>query len=130
MNLRGRNRVSAEFNMSSMTDIVFLLLVFFMISSPVVTPEALDLLLPKAKGKTTHNQNLAVSIDQNRNIYINDQKIDKGQLKQELHRRLADQDDPTIILRTERSVPIQEAVDIMAIAKDNNYRIVLAVQPQ
>src|SRR5699024_9644432 len=117
MNLRGRNRVSAEFNMSSMTDIVFLLLVFFMISSPVVTLEALDLLLPKAKGKTTHHQNVAVSIDRNQNIYINDKKIDKSQLEQELNRQLADQEDPTIILRTERSVPIQEAVDIMAIAK-------------
>jgi len=130
MNLRGRNRVSAEFNMSSMTDIVFLLLVFFMISSPVVTPEALDLLLPKAKGKTTHHQNVAVSIDRNQNIYINDKKIDKSQLEQELNRQLADQEDPTIILRTERSVPIQEAVDIMAIAKDHKYRIVLAVKPQ
>lgn len=130
MNLRGRNKVSAEFNMSSMTDIVFLLLVFFMISSPVVTPEALDLLLPKAKGKTTHSQNLAVSIDGHQNIYINEKKIDKSQLEQELQRQLADQEDPTIILRTERSVPIQEAVDVMAIAKDHKYRIVLAVKPQ
>ena len=48
MNLRGRNKVSPEFSMSSMTDIVFLLLIFFMLTSPVITPEALDLILPKA----------------------------------------------------------------------------------
>jgi biopolymer transport protein ExbD len=52
MNLRGRNKVSAEFNMSSMTDIVFLLLIFFMLTSTMVTTNALDLVLPKAKGKT------------------------------------------------------------------------------
>jgi biopolymer transport protein ExbD len=49
MNLRGRNKVSAEFNMSSMTDIVFLLLIFFMLTSTMVTTNALDLVLPKAK---------------------------------------------------------------------------------
>lgn len=129
MNLKGRNRVSAEFNMSSMTDIVFLLLVFFMISSPVVTPEALDLILPKAKGKTTHNQNLAVSIDKNQNIFINNKQISKAELESTLRRELADQENPTIILRTEKSVPIQEAVDIMSIAKENEYKIVLAVKP-
>ena len=56
MNLRGRNKVNAEFSMSSMTDIVFLLLVFFLLTSPAITPDALDLILPKAKGKTTHQQ--------------------------------------------------------------------------
>lgn len=115
--------------MSSMTDIVFLLLVFFMISSPVVTPEALDLILPKAKGKTTHNQNLAVSIDKNQNIFINNKQISKAELESTLRRELADQENPTIILRTEKSVPIQEAVDIMSIAKENEYKIVLAVKP-
>ncbi len=130
MNLRGRNKISAEFNMSSMTDIVFLLLVFFMISSPIVTPEALDLILPKAKGKTTHNQNLAVSIDKNNTIFVNNKKVEKNELEAELRRQFAHQENPTIILRTENSVPIQEAVDIMAIAKDNNYKIVLAVKPK
>jgi biopolymer transport protein ExbD len=64
MNLRGRNKVSAEFNMSSMTDIVFLL-IFFMLTSTMVTTNALDLVLPKAKGKTDSNKNIAVSINKN-----------------------------------------------------------------
>lgn len=130
MNLRGRNKVSPDFNMSSMTDIVFLLLVFFMLSSPVVTPEALDLILPKAKGKTTHNQNLAVSIDKNKAVFIGEEKVAKDQLELELQKRLSGQEDPTIILRTEQSVSVQEAVDVMSIAKRNEYRIVLAVKPE
>jgi len=56
MNLRGRNKISPEFSMSSMTDIVFLLLVFFLLTSPAITPDALDLILPKAKGKSTNQQ--------------------------------------------------------------------------
>ena len=63
MNLRGRNRVSPEFNMSSMTDIVFLLLIFFMLTSTMVTTNALDLVLPKAKGKTDSNKSISVSIN-------------------------------------------------------------------
>ena len=62
MNLRGRNKISPEFSMSSMTDIVFLLLVFFLLTSPAITPDALDLILPKAKGKTTNVQKASVSI--------------------------------------------------------------------
>lgn len=129
MNLRGRNKVSAEFNMSSMTDIVFLLLVFFMISSPVVTPEALDLILPKAKGKTTSHQDISVNIDKDRNIFINAERVNKNQLELELQKRVGNLENPTIILRTEHSVPIQEAVDVMDIAQRNKFKLVLAVKP-
>lgn len=130
MNLRGRNKVSPEFSMSSMTDIVFLLLVFFMLTSPAVTPEALDLILPQAKGKTTTQQNVAVSIDKDLNVFVNSKKIDKNQLEIELQKRLKNQEDPTIILRSANSVPIQDAVDVMSIAKRNQYKIVLAVKPK
>ncbi|MBW2962717.1 ExbD/TolR family protein [Mesonia aestuariivivens] len=129
MNLRGRNKVSPEFSMSSMTDIVFLLLVFFMLTSPAVTPEALDLLLPKAKGKTSNQQNLAVSINKDLEVFINSEKINKNQLEIELQKRLRAEEDPTIILRAEQSVPIQDAVNVMDIAKRNKYKIVLAVKP-
>ena len=129
MNLRGRNKVSPEFSMSSMTDIVFLLLVFFMLTSPAVTPEALDLLLPKAKGKTSNQQNVAVSINKDLEVFINSEQINQNQLEIELQRRLRGEEDPTIILRAEQSVPIQDAVNVMDIAKRNKYKIVLAVKP-
>ncbi|MGO3706534.1 MAG: ExbD/TolR family protein [Mesonia hippocampi] len=129
MNLRGRNKVSPEFSMSSMTDIVFLLLVFFMLTSPVITPEALDLILPKAKGKTTNKQDLAVSITKDLSVYINDKKVGKNQLELELQKQLKGVENPTIILRAEESVPIQDAVNVMDIAKRNRYKIVLAVKP-
>lgn len=130
MKLRGRNKVSAEFSMSSMTDIVFLLLIFFMLTSPAITPEALDLILPKAKGKTSNVQNISVSITKDLQIYINDERVSSSSLEQKLKEKLAGVEDPTIILRAEEGVPIEKAVNVMDIANRNKYKIVLAVKPE
>ena len=70
-----RNKVSTEFNMSSMTDIVFLLLIFFMLTSTMVTTNALDLVLPKAKGKTDSNKSTSVSIDKDLNFFFDKYKL-------------------------------------------------------
>ena len=130
MKLRGRNKVSAEFSMSSMTDIVFLLLIFFMLTSPAITPEALDLILPKAKGKTTTVQNISVSITKDLQVYINDERVSSSSLEQKLKEKLSGVEDPTIILRAEEGVPIEKAVNVMDIANRNRYKIVLAVKPE
>lgn len=129
MNLRGRNKVSAEFSMSSMTDIVFLLLVFFLLTSPAITPDALDLILPKAKGKTTHQQNVSLSVTKKGAYYINKERVIKKNIALELDKILVGQKKPTIILRAEVGVPIEDAVFIMDIANKNNYKVVLAVRP-
>jgi len=130
MKLRGRNKVSAEFSMSSMTDIVFLLLIFFMLTSPAITPEALDLILPKAKGKTTTVQNISVSITKDLQVYINDERVSSSSLEQKLKEKLVGVEEPTIILRAEEGVPIEKAVSVMDIANRNKYKIVLAVKPE
>ena len=130
MKLRGRNKVSAEFSMSSMTDIVFLLLIFFMLTSPAITPEALDLILPKAKGKTTNVQSISVSITKDLQVYINDERVSSSSLEQKLREKLSGVEDPTIILRAEEGVPIEKAVNVMDIANRNRYKIVLAVKPE
>ncbi|WP_010232210.1 ExbD/TolR family protein [Gillisia marina] len=130
MNLRSRNKVSADFSMSSMTDIVFLLLIFFMLTSPAITPEALDLILPKAKGKTTNKSNLSVSITKDLQVYIDNDRISNSALESTLMTRLAGVEDPTIILRAEEGVPIEKAVNVMDIANRNKYKIVLAVKPE
>ncbi len=129
MNLRGRNKVSATFSMSSMTDIVFLLLIFFMLTSPVITPEALDLILPKAKGKTTNKHNLSVSINKELEIFINKDRVSESNLERNLIDRLKDVENPTIILRAEEGVPVEKAVKVMDIANRNRFKVVLAVKP-
>ena len=128
MKLKGRNKVSPEFSMSSMTDIVFLLLVFFMLTSNA--PNALDLLLPKAKGKSTNTQNVSVTIDKNLKYYVNNEQINKEYIEIELKKALEGQDKPTIILRAEENVAIKEAVNVMDIANRNKYKVILAVRPK
>ncbi|MDC6390986.1 biopolymer transporter ExbD [Maribacter sp. PR1] len=127
MKLKGRNKVSPDFSMSSMTDIVFLLLIFFMLTAN--SPNALDLLLPKAKGKSTNTQNVSVSIDKNLQYFVNNQRINGEYIEIELKKALEGQDKPTIILRAEENVAIKEAVNVMDIANRNNYKVILAVRP-
>ncbi len=128
MKLKGRNKVSPDFSMSSMTDIVFLLLVFFMLTSNA--PNALDLLLPKAKGKSTNTQNVSVTIDKNLKYFVNNEQINGEYIEIELRKALKGQEKPTIILRAEESVAIKEAVNVMDIANRNNYKVILAVRPK
>jgi len=128
MKLKGRNKISPEFSMASMTDIVFLLLVFFMLTSNA--PNALDLLLPKAKGKSTNTQNVSVTIDKDLKYFVNNEQINREYIEIELKKALEGQEKPTIILRAEESVAIKEAVNVMDIANRNNYKVILAVRPK
>jgi len=130
MDIRGRNKVNPNFNMSSMTDIVFLLLIFFMITSTLVTTSALDILLPKASGKTENKKSTSVSITKNLSFFIDNKKVNENKLEQDLLAILEGKENPTIILRAEEGVPIEKAVKIMDIANRNRFKVVLAVRPK
>jgi biopolymer transport protein ExbD len=127
MKFKGKNKIDPNFSMSSMTDIVFLLLIFFMLTANA--PNALDLLLPKAKGKSTNQQNVSVTINKNLEYFVNNEQINGEYIEIELKKALKDQDKPTIILRAEESVAIREAVNVMDIANRNSYKVILAVRP-
>ena len=127
MKLKGRNKISPDFSMSSMTDIVFLLLIFFMLTSN--SPNVLDLLLPKAKGKITNVQNISVTINKDLEYFVDKQRINKEYIELELKKALKGKEKPTIILRTEESVAIKEAVNVMDVANRNKYKVILAVRP-
>ena len=116
--------------MSSMTDIVFLLLVFFLLTSPAITPNALDLLLPEAKGKSTNQHQASVSITKEGAFFINKERIAKGQLESALSQVLNSVSKPTVILRAEQGVPIEQVVYVMDLANRRNYQVVLAVNPK
>ena len=130
MNLHGRNKVSATFSMSSMTDIVFLLLVFFLLTSPAITPNALDLLLPQAKGKSTNQQKASVSMTKDGVFYLNKERVTKGGLAKALDEVLNGQQKPAVMLRAEQGVPIEEVVYVMDLANQRSYQLVLAVNPK
>lgn len=130
MNIRGRNKVSPEFNMSSMTDIVFLLLIFFMLTSTMVTTNALDLVLPKAKGKTDSNKNISVSINKDLEFFIDKDKVQEADLEARLLSLFSNKEDKALILRAEEGVPIEKAVNVLDIANRNQIKVVLAVRPK
>ena len=130
MDIRGRNKINPNFNMSSMTDIVFLLLIFFMITSTLVTTSALDILLPKASGKTENKKSVSVTITKGMAYYIDMEKVNESQLESKLISLVGNQDAPTIVLRAEEGVPIEKAVKIMDIANRNRYKVILAVRPK
>lgn len=129
MRLRGRNKVTPEFNMSSMTDIVFLLLIFFMLASTLVTTSAIDILLPKASGKTENKKSVAVSIKKDLTYYIDQKRVGESVLENQLVQILSTQSQPTIVLRAEQSVPVQHVVKVMDIANRNKFKVILAVKP-
>jgi len=131
MAIRSRNKVDANFSMSSMTDIVFLLLIFFMVTSTLIAPNALKLLLPKSSHQTKANKPLTtVSITADLQFAIEKEIVPFNQLERQLRLkvgRVTNIDDaPTISLHVDKSVPMEEVVKVMNIAKNNKYRLILA----
>ncbi|MGB1971158.1 MAG: ExbD/TolR family protein [Flavobacteriaceae bacterium] len=131
MNLRGRNKISPEFNMSSMTDVVFLLLIFFMIASTLAKQlDTIEVKLPQAKGKTENRRSIAVTINENNRFFIDGKRVSKSGIKNELLATLKNQEEKVIVLRAQKSVAIDEVVYIMNIANRNAIKVVLAVDSQ
>ena len=131
MNLRGRNKITPEFNMSSMTDVVFLLLIFFMIASTLAKQlDTIEVKLPQAKGKTENRQSVAVTINENNRFFIDGKRTAKEAIKKELLAILSAQDEKVIVLRAQKSVAIDEVVYVMNIANENAIKVVLAVDAQ
>jgi biopolymer transport protein ExbD len=113
-----------------MTDIVFLLLIFFLITSTLVTTNALDLVLPSSNSKSVKKQTVSVSIDKGLNHFVDRDQVSVGSMENVIHQRLANADDKVIVLRVEKGVPIEYAVKVMDIAYQNKYKIVLATKPE
>ena len=131
MNLKGRNKITPEFNMSSMTDIVFLLLIFFMIASTLTKQlDTIEVKLPQAKGKTENRSAITITINKSKRFYIDDILVAKSSLQSKLLNILSKSDSRVIVLRAEKNVPIEEVVYVMGIANQNSIKIVLAVDAQ
>ncbi|MAB48863.1 MAG: biopolymer transporter ExbD [Flavobacteriaceae bacterium] len=128
MNIRGRNKVTPEFNMSSMTDIVFLLLIFFMIASTLVSAEAIDLLLPSSTSKTTQTKNVSVSVNKDLQYFVDMKQVPKNQLETEVLAKLGNSDSRTITIRSDENVDLKHVVYIMDIANRNKIKSTLAVK--
>lgn len=129
MDFKTRNKITPNFNMSSMTDVVFLLLIFFMIASTLAKNlNTIDVKLPQAKGKSENRENISVSIDSKNRFYIDGEFVSKKNIKDELITKLSKSNKRVIILRSDSTVPIKEIVYLMDIANKNSIKVVLAVK--
>ncbi len=135
MALKRRNKINAAFSMSSMTDIVFLLLIFFMVTSTLVAPNALKLLLPQSNNQTAAKPITTISVTQDLKYYINDEgalkRVEFREIEPFLQNRYGiGNDDIYISLHAEKSVPWDEVVKIMNIARKNKYKLIAATAPE
>tara|TARA_B100000925_G_scaffold121412_1_gene90165 strand:+ start:148 stop:543 length:396 start_codon:yes stop_codon:yes gene_type:complete len=129
MDFKTNNKITPNFNMSSMTDVVFLLLIFFMIASTLAKNlNTIDVKLPQAKGKSENRENLSISIDSKNRFYINGEFVKKRDIKDKLITKLSKSKKRVIILRSDNKVPIKEIVYVMDIANRNSIKVVLAVK--
>lgn len=128
MKLKGRNKIRPEFNMSSMTDVVFLLLIFFMIASTLAKQlNTIDVKLPQAEGKTENRNTVAVTITNSNQFYLNAARVNKRNLEKKLIDVLKTMKTRSIVLRTEKKVAIEQVVYVMNLANKNGVKVVLAV---
>ncbi len=123
--------------MSSMTDIVFLLLIFFLVTSTLINPNALKLLLPKSTGQVSAKATATVSIKHypergtvSYHINGNMTPVRFDQIEGELQELLQDSDDPTFSIYADETVPVKEVVALMNIAKRNRYKVIMATTPE
>ena len=131
MAIKRTGKLNPNFNMSSMTDIVFLLLIFFLVTSTLVNPNALKLLLPKSTNQLSNNKEfVTVSIDQNKVYYFNGKATPFSMLENKIVEALKNSDSPSITIQAEKSVPIEHVVRIMNIAKNHGYKAILATDPE
>ena len=128
MSFKSQNKINPNFSMSSMTDIVFLLLIFFMLTSTLVTTNALKIELPTSSAESLKQQTVSISITDDLRYFINNEAVEQVFLESKIQEYFNSYDNPTLVLRAEKNIPIQYAVEVIDLAYRNNYKIVLATQ--
>jgi len=135
MAIGSRNKTSLEFSTSSMSDLVFLLLIFFMITSTLVSPNAIKLLLPSSSSKTVAKQTVTIYINENNQYFIETTPVDLNTLQAGISSKIAGQADATVVLRADKIVPVQYIVNVIDAVNNINdatktkHKVILATQP-
>ncbi|MBP7506867.1 MAG: biopolymer transporter ExbD [Prolixibacteraceae bacterium] len=134
MAIKRRTKISTEFSSSTMSDLVFLLLIFFMITSTLIAPNALKLMLPQSNNQTQAKPVTSISITQDLKYYINSDgklvQVQFNEIEPFLQRTVTNEEDAYISLHADKTVPIDEVVKIMNIARNNKYKMILATSPE
>jgi biopolymer transport protein ExbD len=125
-----RNKISVNFSSVGMTDVVFNLLIFFMLTSTLVHPTALKLLLPKGSTQTSAKPQTTVSITADQRFYVEQQPVTLAELEAVLKQKLGSNPDTYISLHADKTVPFESVVQVLNIAQANNYKLIIATTPK
>ncbi len=132
MAIKSRNKRNIDFNSSTMSDLVFLLLIFFMLTSTLVAPNAIKLLLPSSSSKTMSKQTITVYVDEKNQYYIGEKPVRESELQTAIYAELANQIEGTVVIRSDKSVAVQHIVNIIDAVNeinketDNKHKVLLA----
>ncbi|MCX6166457.1 MAG: biopolymer transporter ExbD [Sphingobacteriales bacterium] len=131
MNLRRRKRAGAEVHTSAMNDIMFFLLLFFLIASTITNPNVVKLLLPRSdSGQSVSKKTITVSISKDLEYVVDKQTVPVDQLMPTIQRFQGSAQELTIVLYVDRTVAIENVVNVMDIANKLKIKLVLATEPK
>ena len=136
MAIKSRNKVEPTFSSSSMSDLVFLLLIFFMLTSTLVAPNAIKLMLPSSNSKTMAKQTVTVYVNEQYQYFVNETPSDEAQLTDLINASIGNDSQATVVLRSDKSVPVQYIVNVIDAVNDinnatgNNHNVLLATAPK
>lgn len=128
MNLKANNKINPLFSMSSMTDIIFLLLIFFMLTASFITPSGLPVSLPSSKSSTIVIQKVSVTITKDLKYFVNDKEINISDIEIHLRNEIGDKEG-LVVLHCDKDVPVEHLVNVAGIATSLEAKVIIATQP-
>lgn len=130
MNLGSKYKIETSFNFSSIADIIFLLLIFFMLTSSFVTPSGLPVNLPSSKTSNIVMQRVSVTITPDIRYYVNDELVPRDQIESAIAASLSGADEGVVVLNVDKSVPVEHLVYVAGIATSLDARVSMATRPE
>lgn len=136
MAIKSRNKVEPTFNSSSMSDLVFLLLIFFMLTSTLVAPNAIKLMLPSSNSKTMAKQTVTVYVNEEYKYFVDETPVEEALLMELINAKIGNDNQATVVLRSDKTVPVQYIVNVIDAVNDinnatgNNHKVILATAPK
>ena len=130
MALQSKNKIDPNFSLSSMTDMVFLLLIFFMLTSSFVTPSGLPVSLPSSKASNIEIQKVSVTITKDLKFYVNDEQTSEAAIENALKQALAGGEEGAVILHVDESVPVKYVTKVGGIASTLKAKVSIATKPE
>lgn len=130
MNLRKRKKGTVEVHTSALNDIMFFLLLFFLLASAVVNPQVVKLLLPRSDSgqQSTSQKTVTVTIDENLNYFVDKQQVTLDQIESKIQTYQQAANDVTIVLYVARGVSIENTMQVFDVANKLKLKVVLAVE--